>query len=608
MVASLNSSQLSSFLVPNLPKLNPLNPILPFKSRIPAKAVTISVPKTQKFQLFFSKLDDGYLHFAGLGIHDLIDTNFEAYGESPEGLKRVAGNFEAYGEAPKGLKPVVGYAINAINSLEILEHLRIFGCGVVWVSGNELRAALESGFHRKRCIFDGNGKLEDLVLAAQEGVFVSIESESDLGNIVSAARRAGKKANVLLRINPNVDPQVLAYAAAGDKNSNFGIINEKLQWFLDAVKVHPNELKLVGAHCHLGSSITKVDIFPDAAFLTMNYIGQIRGQGFEMEYLIIGGGPGIDYYHTGAVLLTSRDLIDTVRELVLTFPGHIIEPGRLPIADTCCLVNPVTETNGRKKCVAVLGSMSELIRPSLYVANQHGGMETFLFTSESVTEGHPDKLCDQISDKVVDACLEQDPDSKVTCETWTKNNIVRVVGKITTKANVDFEKLVRDTCRDIGYVSDDVGLDADACKVLVNIEQQSPDIAQGIDGHLTKHPEKIGAGDQGHMFGYATDETPERMPLSHVLATKLAARLAFVRKNGTCPWLRPDGKTQVTIEYFNDNGAMVPIRVHTVVISTQHNETVTNDEIEAVLMEHHSCLPGEEHAIINDLQGQTGIV
>ncbi|KAM7280347.1 hypothetical protein ACFE04_007481 [Oxalis oulophora] len=200
-------------------------------------------------------------------------------------------------------------------------------------------------------------------------------------------------------------------------------------------------------------------------------------------------------------------------------------------------------------------------------------METFLFTSESVNEGHPDKLCDQVSDAVLDACLEQDPDSKVACETCTKTNMVMVFGEITTKAVVDYEKIVRDTCRNIGFTSDDVGLDADHCKVLVNIEQQSPDIAQGVHGHLTKRPEEIGAGDQGHMFGYATDETPELMPLTHVLATKLGARLTEVRKNGTCPWLRPDGKTQVTIEYYNDNGAMVPTRVHTVLISTQHDET-----------------------------------
>ncbi|KAM1274716.1 hypothetical protein ACFX2I_024558 [Malus domestica] len=197
--------------------------------------------------------------------------------------------------------------------------------------------------------------------------------------------------------------------------------------------------------------------------------------------------------------------------------------------------------------------------------------DTFLFTSESVNEGHPDKLCDQISDAVLDACLEQDPDSKVVCETCTKTNMVMVFGDITTKAKVDYEKIVRDTCRTIGFVSDNVGLDADNCKVLVNIEQQSLDIAQGVHGHLTKRPEEISAGDQGHMFGYATDETPELMPLSHVLATKLGARLTEVRKNGTLPWLRPDGKTQVIVEYYNDHGAMVPIRVHTVLISTQQH-------------------------------------
>ncbi|MQL83489.1 hypothetical protein Taro_015979 [Colocasia esculenta] len=206
-------------------------------------------------------------------------------------------------------------------------------------------------------------------------------------------------------------------------------------------------------------------------------------------------------------------------------------------------------------------------------------MDTFLFTSESVNEGHSDKLCDQIADAVLDACLEQDPESKVSCEACTKTNMVMVFGHITTKANVDYEKVVRDTCRGIGFVSEDVGLDADNCAVVVNIEEQSPEIAQCVHGNFTRKPEEIGAGDQGHMFGYATDETPELMPLTHVLATKLGAKLAELRRNGTCPWLRPDGKTLVTVEYRNEGGAMVPLRVHTILISTQHDESVTNEQI-----------------------------
>ncbi|KAL5563631.1 hypothetical protein UlMin_033378 [Ulmus minor] len=213
-------------------------------------------------------------------------------------------------------------------------------------------------------------------------------------------------------------------------------------------------------------------------------------------------------------------------------------------------------------------------------------MATFLFTSESVNEGHPDKICDQVSDTILDACLEQNLESKFACETCTKTNMVMVFGEITPKAKVDYEKIVRDTYRGIGFTSPEVGLDADNCKVLVNIEQQSLDIAQGVHGHLTKNPEEIGAGNQGHMFGYATDETPELMPLTHVLATKLGAKLTEVRKNKTCPWLRPNGKTQVIVEYKNKGGAMVPIRVQTVLILTQHDESVTNDQIAKDLKEH----------------------
>ncbi|CAK9876481.1 unnamed protein product [Sphagnum jensenii] len=213
-------------------------------------------------------------------------------------------------------------------------------------------------------------------------------------------------------------------------------------------------------------------------------------------------------------------------------------------------------------------------------------MDTFLFTSESVNEGHPDKLCDQISDAVLDACLERDPESKVACEACCKGDLVMVFGEISCKGgSVNYERIVRETCREIGFVSAAMGLDSDNCKVLVNIEPQSPEIAHGVHGHFSKKPEEIGAGDQGHMFGYATDETEELMPLTHMLATKLSARLTQVRKNGTCAWLGPDGKTQVTVEYRNENGAMIPLRVHTVVISTQHEESVKLDQLAAELMQ-----------------------
>ena len=211
-------------------------------------------------------------------------------------------------------------------------------------------------------------------------------------------------------------------------------------------------------------------------------------------------------------------------------------------------------------------------------------MEKHLFTSESVTEGHPDKMCDAISDAVLDALMEQDPMSRVACETCTTTGLVMVMGEITTKAYVDIQKIVRDTVREIGYTKSEYGFDANTCGVMVVLDEQSPDIAMGVDKALEAKEHKmtdaqieaIGAGDQGMMFGFATNETEEYMPYPISLAHKLVKQLTKVRKDGTLPYLRPDGKSQVTVEYDENEK---PIRLEAVVLSTQHDVDVTQEQI-----------------------------
>lgn len=335
-------------------------------------SMVVSSPMVRNPTPTFS-VDDGFMKCEGVLIRDLQDkletSPFYVYSKA-----QITANYRAYEEALKGLDSIIGYAIKANNNLRIVEYLQSLGSGAVLVSGNELRLAVRAGMDMTKTVFNGNGKtIAELEFAVLCGCLINIDSEFDIEHIDMAAKKVQKDANVLIRINPDVDPQVHPYVSTGLASSKFGIRNSKLQWFLDRIRAS-NSLNLVGVHCHLGSTIKKVDIFKDAADIMIGFIDQIQAQGFDsLRYLNIGGGLGIDYNREGEHIPTPADLIDTIRpQLKSANLTIIIEPGRSLIGNTGIMVSEVigVKTNGTKRFIVVDGSMAELIRPSLYDAYQ----------------------------------------------------------------------------------------------------------------------------------------------------------------------------------------------------------------------------------------------
>lgn len=316
---------------------------------------------------------DNYLYCEGIKVKDLQnavhDSPFYLYSTA-----QIRANVAAYAGALTGLPARISYAVKANGNLTLLRLLRDLGCAATLVSGNELRLALLAGFAPADMVFNGNGKRRDeLALAVQHGVMINIDSEFDLAHIAQAVRDADKSVDVLLRVNPDIQPDVHPYVATGMRDSKFGIRAERLPWFLEQLKRAPL-MRLVGLHCHLGSTIKDVQVFHDAAVLMGDLSTTVRGQGFDLRYLNLGGGLGIDYERAGGTP-TAQELLDTLRGRLPDDLTLIVEPGRSIIGNAGALVCRVTgvKRNGDKHFIVTDGSMAALIRPSLYGAYHHIG-------------------------------------------------------------------------------------------------------------------------------------------------------------------------------------------------------------------------------------------
>lgn len=316
---------------------------------------------------------DGHLYCEGIKVKDLQN----AIQDSPFYLYSAAqlrANVAAYADALTGLSTRISYAVKANGNLTLLRLLHDLGCGATLVSGNELRLALLAGFDPANMVFNGNGKRRaELALAVQHGVTVNIDSEFDLEHIAQAARNADKPVAVLLRVNPDIQPDVHPYVATGMRDSKFGIRAERLPWFLERLQREPL-LRLVGLHCHLGSTIKDVQVFHDAAVLMGNLSITIRQQGFDLRYLNLGGGLGIDYERAGGTP-TPQELLDALRGRLPADLTLIVEPGRSIVGNAGVLICRVigVKRNGDKHFIVTDGSMTALIRPSLYGAYHHIG-------------------------------------------------------------------------------------------------------------------------------------------------------------------------------------------------------------------------------------------